>query len=79
MEAFAIELTPEELALILKKREDEAKQVIAEELFAKVKEGIEALDKLGYWVQLPSIGGKYVPLHQPIVSAKRVELYKRYC
>ena len=78
MEALAIELTPEELAIILKKREDEAKQIMAEELFAKVQEGIEALDKLGYRVQLPAIGGKYVHLHQPHVSAKRMELHKRY-
>lgn len=76
METFAVELTSEELAIILKKREDEAKQVVAEELFEKIKEGIKALEELGYRMHLPHIGGKYVPLHSPTVYANLIRLYK---
>ena len=69
-----IELTQEELEIILKKREKEAKQEAAEKVLAKLKEDIKALEKLGYYPHIGGIGGKYVPFHRPRVTASELSI-----
>jgi hypothetical protein len=69
-----IELTQEELEIILKKREKEAKHEAAEKVLAKLKEDIKALEKLGYYPRIGRIGGKYVPSHCPRVTTSELSI-----
>lgn len=69
-----IELTQEELEIILKKREKEAKQEAAEKILAKLKEDIKTLEKLGYYPHIGRIGGKYVPSYRPRVTTSELSI-----
>lgn len=77
MEIKLIELTPEEVKMIVNKREAEAREVAAQERFEKVKTLLAEIDELGYSVRLPEIGGKYVSAHRPWVWDKEISLHKR--
>jgi hypothetical protein len=76
MEIGLIEITEEELKELLEKREAEAKQKIAEEIFEEIKDNLVELKRLGYNLRLPTIGGKYVPIHNPLVSSMNIHLSK---
>ena len=76
MEIELIEITEEELKEIIKKREAEAKQKIAEEIFEEIKDNLVELKRLGYNLRLPTVGGKYVPIHNPLVSSTNIHLSK---
>jgi hypothetical protein len=77
MDVTLIELTPEEVKMIVNKREAEAREVAAQERFEKVKVLLSEIDELGYAVRLPQIGGKYVSAHCPWVWDKEISLHKR--
>ena len=76
MEIKLVEVTPEEMKMIIDKREAEAREVAAQERFEKVKALLAEIEELGYSVYLPEIGGKYVRAHYPWVSPNKVHLYK---
>ena len=77
MEIKLIEVTPEELKMIINKREAEAREVAAQERFEKVKTLLAEIEELGYSVRLPEIGGKYVSAHCPWVWDKEIFLRKK--
>lgn len=72
-----IELTQEELNHIVERRELQKKEKIAEDTFTAIKEDIELLNELGYRIELPSVGGKYVRYHTPIVRSDDMSLHKK--
>jgi hypothetical protein len=74
---FAFEITAEEWKMIAEKREKEAKEIAAKELFAKIQSDLETLAQLGFEIRLPEIGGKYVPYHCQRVSANDIALGKK--
>ena len=71
---MVMELTAEELSLILDKREKEARTTFANQKLDEIKELIIEINELGFEVRLPSIGGEYVYYHRPIVNANEVSL-----
>lgn len=77
MDVTLIEVTPEEVKMIVNKREAEARESAAQERFEKVKVLLSEIEELGYSVYLPEIGGKYVRAHYPWVSPDKVHLDKR--
>ena len=77
MEVKLIELTPEEVQMIVNKREAEAREVAAQERFEKIKALLSEIDELGYAVRLSEIGGKYVRAHCPWVYQNDIHLRKR--
>lgn len=72
-----IELTQEELNHIVERRELQKKEKIAKDTFTAIKEGIELLSELGYRVELPSVGGKYVRYYTPIIHPDDMSLHKK--
>ena len=71
---MVLEITAEELALILDRREKEARTTFANEKLDEIKELIIEINELGFDVRLPVIGGEYVRRHCPIVKADEVSL-----
>lgn len=74
MEVIAIELTEEELAEVLRKREETAKMEMANTLLNEIKERLDALQQLGYCVRGKKIGGQYVHQHEPLMSTCAIHL-----
>ena len=74
MEVIAIELTKEELAEVLRKREEVAKMEMANTLLSEIKERLNALQQLGYCVRGKEIGGQYVHRHEPLMSTCAIHL-----
>ena len=74
MEVIAIELTEEELAEIIRKREETAKMEMANTLLSEIKERLDALQQLGYCVRGKKIGGQYVHQHEPLMSTSVIHL-----
>ena len=71
-----IEITEEELAKLVKDRENEAKRLVAVEALENIKELLATIHSLGYYVRLPSIGGSYVRIHNPEVRESNLLLTK---
>lgn len=71
-----MEITEEEKNLVLRRRKDNARKAEMEECFTQVKELLARIEQLGGTVQLPSIGGKYVAHHWPIVHSTNISLWK---
>lgn len=71
-----MEITEEEKNMVLKKRQDNARLAEMNECFTQVKELLARIEQLGGTVHLPSIGGKYVCHHSPIVRSAEVKLWK---
>jgi hypothetical protein len=76
MEVIAIELTEEELAEVLRKREEAATKEKAVALFNEITERLQAIADLGYHVRGKRIGGSYVPIHEPDFCPTTVRLTK---
>lgn len=74
---FTFEITAEEWKMIAEKREKEAREIAAQELFAHIKSDLETLAQFGFEIRLPEIGGKYVPYHCQRVSANDIALGKK--
>ena len=74
---FAFEITAEEWKMIAEKREKEAKEIAAKELFVKIQSDLETLAQLGFEIRLPEIGGKYVAYHHPRVIPNEMSLAKK--
>ena len=74
---FAFEITAEEWKMIAEKREKEAKEIAAKELFAKIQSDLETLAQLGFEIRLPDIGGRYVAYHCPRVNPNNINLEKK--
>lgn len=74
---FTFEITAEEWKMIAEKREKEAKEIAAQELFAKIQSDFETLEQLGFEIRLLEIGGKYVPYHCQKVNANDIGLAKK--
>jgi hypothetical protein len=77
MEVTLIELTPEEVKMLVNKREMEARESAAQERLEKIKLLLSEIEELGYTVRLPEIGGKYVRAHCPWVYSNGIRLHKR--
>ena len=69
-----IELTEEEVAKILKEREKQANKEEAKMLLGEVRKLLDAIDDLGFKVRAETIGGKYVPRHDPLVASDTISL-----
>ena len=76
MEVIAIELTEEELAEVIRKREETAIKEAATVLFNEIKERLQAIADLGYHVRGDRIGGSYVPIHEPNLCPTTIHLTK---
>jgi hypothetical protein len=74
---FTFEISAEEWKMIAEKREKEAKEIAAQELFAKIQSDLETLAQLGFEIRLPEIGGRYVAYHCPRVSPDEMRLAKK--
>ena len=72
-----MEITEEEKNIVLKKRKDDARKAEMSECFAQVQELLARIEQLGGTVCLPSIGGKYVCHHSPIVRSTEVKLWRQ--
>ena len=70
----AMEISKEEVNLILKHRKETARKERIEELGATIISALEEIEKLGGSVRLPGIGGKYVSYHYPAVRAGNVSI-----
>jgi hypothetical protein len=76
MDISLIEITEEELAALLKKREEEARRSKALELLDEIKERIAAINELDYHIRLPEIGGCYMRRYDPEVTTNNISLRK---
>lgn len=74
---FTFEISAEEWKMIAEKREKEAKEIAAQELFAKIQSDLETLDQLGFEIRLLEIGEKYVPYHCQRLNASDIGLEKK--
>ena len=74
MEVIAIELTEEELTEVIRKREEAAKKEAANILLDEIKERLNALKQLGYYVRGDEVGGGYTRRHEPLMSAHFIHL-----
>lgn len=70
MEITVVELTKEELDEIMAKRKKEEERLLALDLLDEIKERIAIINKLGYHVRLPEIGGSYVSRHRPEATVR---------
>ena len=74
---FAFEITAEEWKMIAEKREKEAKEAAAKELFAQIQSDLETLAQLGFEIRLPEICERYVAYHCPRVNPNNINLEKK--
>lgn len=74
MEVIAIELTEEELAEVIHKREEAQKRETAYILLGEIKERLDALQQLGYCVRGREVGGGYTRRHEPLMSTSAIHL-----
>jgi hypothetical protein len=77
LEIEVMEITPEEQEMILKKREENAKLAELQVCAVELKNILNRISELGGRVELPGLGGKYVPYHHPSVSAKTISVYSK--
>ena len=77
-ENTVMELTAEEKELIMKHREDAAREAKGKQIFDEIKEKLKELDDLGLVMVLPKIGGAYVTSHYPRVKTDEVSLMKEW-
>lgn len=77
-EITTMELTEEEKRLIMKNREIAAKEAQGAKLFQELKAKMKELEDLGFEIELPGIGGKYVSYHYPIARSTNISLEKKY-
>lgn len=76
METILIEITEEELARLIKKREEEARREKALALLEEIKETILEIRELGYDVHTNWIGGAYVRRHIPLISPNELQIIR---
>ena len=76
MDIELIEITEEELATLIKNREDEARRLIAVEALEGIEELLTTIHSLGYHVRFTTIGGSYVRKHNPEVLGDKLMLTK---
>lgn len=69
-----VELTEEEVAKILKDREMQANKEEAKMLLNEVRKLLDEINELGFKVRAETIGGKYVPRHDPLVASDTISL-----
>ena len=69
-----IELTPEELEIIMKKRERDARREQLKECESRLVSVLREIYDLGGAVRLPYIGRKYVSGHCPKVRPENVKV-----
>jgi hypothetical protein len=74
MDIALIEITEEELAALIKKREEEARRGKALELLGEIKELVASINALGYHIRLPEIGGCYMRRYDPEVTKNNITL-----
>lgn len=77
-ESTVMELTAEEKELIMKNREKAAREVQGAKLFRELKAKMKELEDLGFEIELPGIGGKYVSYHHPIARSTNITLDKKW-
>lgn len=75
-ESTVMELTAEEKELIMKHREDAARETRGKQILDEIKEKLNELDALGLVAVLPKIGGAYVTSHHPRVQTDNISLMK---
>jgi hypothetical protein len=74
MSEFLI-LTEEEKNLIEKHRANKAKREVMRNHFSEIQRLLREIEKMGGSITMPTIGGKYIPIHTPKVTAEQIDLY----
>lgn len=77
-ESTVMELTAEEKELVMKNREKAAREAQGAKLFKELKAKMKELEDLGFEIELPSIGGKYVSYHHPVACSTNITLSKKW-
>lgn len=76
LEVEVMEITEEEKNMIMKNRKDNARKAEMDECFVQVKELLARIEELGGVVCLPTIGGRYIGRHSPMVHSTEVKLWR---
>ena len=74
MDIIAMEVTKEEMEKILRDRVEAARNAELDECGAIIRRALHRIYELGGSVILPSVGGKYVSLHNPIVRENNISV-----
>lgn len=77
-ESTVMELTAEEKELVMKNREKVAREAQGAKLFRELKAKMKELEDLGFEIELPGIGGKYVSYHSPTARHNNITLSKKW-
>ena len=67
-----MEISEQEKKMLLAHRREEARKAKIDSLYADIVDALAQIEKLGGRIVLPSIGGKYVPYHRPVVLSSDV-------
>ena len=67
-----MEISEQEKKMLLAHRKEEARKAKIDNLYADIVDALAQIEKLGGRIVLPSIGGKYVPYHRPVVLSSDV-------
>ena len=67
-----MEISEQEKKMLLVHRKEEARKAKIDNLYADIVDALAQIEKLGGRIVLPSIGGKYVPYHRPVVLSSDV-------
>ena len=70
-----MEVSKEEMELILRDRAERARKAEIEECAKELKRLIARIRELKGKIYLPSIGGKYVSYHSPMVTENNISIY----
>lgn len=73
-----LQVTKEEMEMVLKAREENARVAELTELRETLMTTIARINQLGGRVEMPSIGGRYVPYHTPVVTTNTVKVLYKY-
>ena len=67
-----MEISEQEKKMLLAHRKEEARKAKIDNLYADIVDALAQIEKLGGRIVLPSIGGKYVSYHRPVVLSSDV-------
>jgi hypothetical protein len=71
---IAMEITKEEVELIIQHRKETARKDRINELGTIIRSALAEIEQLGGSVHLPAMGGKYVSYHTPAVRSKDISV-----
>ena len=71
---IALEITKEEVELVIQHRKETARKDRINELGDIIRSALAEIEQLGGSVHLPTIGGKYVSIHSPVVRSNNISV-----